>query len=90
MEESIKDKHKHCTLKDADLRKVEKDGELLLSPGGGGGGDEGGGVQDPPKGQGLHCQVTANSMGWGDGTSRDDASPYKCSGTPSPQINRPL
>ena len=28
--------------------------------------------------------------GWGDGTSRNDVSPYECSGTPGPQINRPL
>ena len=27
---------------------------------------------------------------WGDGTSRNYVSPYECSGTPGPQINRPL
>jgi len=27
---------------------------------------------------------------WGDGTSRNDVSPYECSGTPGPQINRTL
>jgi len=29
-------------------------------------------------------------LGWGDRTSRNDVSPYECSGTPGPQINRPL
>ena len=29
-------------------------------------------------------------FGWGDGTSQKDVSQYKCSGTPSPEINRPL
>jgi len=27
---------------------------------------------------------------WGDGTSRNLVSPYECSGTPGPQMNRPL
>jgi len=30
------------------------------------------------------------SSGLGDGTSQNDVYPYQCSGTPGPQINRPL
>jgi len=34
--------------------------------------------------------VRMTDFEWGDGTSRDDVSPYECSETPGPQIIRPL
>jgi len=38
----------------------------------------------------VSCSVHSSAFRWGDGTSRNDVSPYKCSGTPGPQINRPM
>jgi len=44
----------------------------------------------PPAKIGLASTYPQRGNGWGDGTSRNDMSPYECSGTPGPQIIRPL
>jgi len=36
------------------------------------------------------CGSVDRRILWGDGTSRNDVSPYECSETPGPQMNRPL
>ena len=45
-----------------------------------------------PPHRSAHASKKLNSLSeyrWGDGTSRNDVSPYECSGTPGPKIKRP-
>jgi len=47
-------------------------------------------VNFTPCGLFLQNSSVVHFSWWGDGTSRNDVSPYECSGTPGPQIIRPV